>query len=172
MSGKLLIVLAFVISLLVGTAFEAGTLYEGKKNAIEMAKVQKQAAEDVAALTAKIREQENHYVAQIAILNDRITEATTQYKASIDKLRADADDKLRDSEARATRYKQLSEAGSGGCSSVADTAGRLDRLITQGVGLVEELEGTVKVQRAINLQLIGKMQSDVEFINKHYDGTH
>lgn len=71
-----------------------------------------------------------------------VSDALTTEKINTDRvLRRDLDDAmglLKSAEARYSSYRAATESGASACRSLADRAEALDRLVTEGIGLVAE----------------------------------
>lgn len=68
-----------------------------------------------------------------------LLEKENEYKDSIANLNSIYTSGLLDSEARADKYKRISENSDGQCRGLADYAGRLDRSLVEGQHLVRQL---------------------------------
>ena len=168
MANKLILVIVFVISFLVAMAFQAGVYYEGKANAEKMSKLESEKNAQILALQRDISKEEKVYAAKNAELNAEIAALHKDYADRIESINLESANRLRDSESRAAKYRALSEAGGSDCRELADFTGRLDGALSEGIGVVEELEGTVKLQQELSDRMIGKMKNDVIFVNRQY----
>lgn len=95
-----------------------------------------------------------HRKEQNRISND-LAESEKKYAVAIATNRAEYNDRLRESEKRASVYKSLSEAGAAERVDLARHTAELDRSLTEGIQLVEELSETIRL-RDEQLILVGQ----------------
>ena len=121
---------------------------EKEQTKIKMLELQVQYNED------KIRF-ENEKEAELKELKEKMEEQEATIASITDSLT----DSLQQSEARSAVYQRKATASEAERRSLADHAARLDKALTEGIKLVEELTGTIKL-RDEQLRFIGKYLED------------
>lgn len=111
-------------------------------------------AEQTQRLTEEMRIREKEHAQEVSDLETELREVEHVYSARIDDLASTYAQRLRLSEARATRYQQMAGADSTECRSLASHAAELDYTLEQGRHLVEEFRATLE-QRESQLMLLG-----------------
>lgn len=133
---------------------EAGANRIQKEWDASKAKDAKLVAEEKARLA---KNEQAHRAADGKIVNELATLKQT-YTGDIARIRGDNALRLRDSEQRAALYKAQAEAGSTERAGLASYAAQLDRSLSEGIGLVEELQGTLELRdgqiRSLGAQIL------------------
>jgi hypothetical protein len=113
----------------------------------------------VVAETIRQYQQRNHaleleHQASILSIEQRLREARDRHEQELDTLRADYAVRLRESEERATRYRQWAEGDTSDRERLADHTTGLDRHLVEGGRLVETLRAAIEL-RDRQLRLLG-----------------
>lgn len=110
---------------------------------------------------AKIKDLEiKHSKREHEIINS-FNEAKKQYENTITNINSDHADSLRRHEERSNSYRQEYQQ----CSKLVGRAVQLDRAVTEGVGLVEELEAFIRLEEFINDLNQDVIKNDRDLIN-------
>ncbi len=113
----------------------------------------------------KLAYQEAAHREQIRKVDYALVEIATNNAANIARINSESALRLRDSEQRASVYRAASEAGATERANLASYAAQLDRSLTEGIGLVDELRTTLAVRDG-QIQAIGaQLQADRQLIS-------
>ena len=110
---------------------------------------------EIARLEGRLAEQSRNHANESEKLQQKLEQAEADYDRRMAQFRSTYTRSLLDSEARATRYRELSDAGAAECSALASRAAELDRSLVEGRYVVEQLREVVK-QRDSALITIGQ----------------
>ena len=115
---------------------------------------------------AKLASAEESHRTKVQELTDGLVEASKGYETSIAGIRAQYDYRLQQSERRADLYRRQAEGGPSEQSDLASHTARLDRSLTEGVLLVEELAATLGKRDAALIALGRQIKADRELLNE------
>lgn len=91
-------------------------------------------------------------------ITNELVKARQDHESALAEQRADYEQRLLQSEDRASVYQRKARSGSAGCRYLADHAARLDRSLEEGRSLVRELGSTLRLReqqlRGVGLRLI------------------
>lgn len=151
---KILISLVSCVALLIliGSAYVIGMKHGGKLVLADwnQEKIERKNAED--KLRLEYAGKTAIYKAEIVDLTDSLTKAKIDHERAIANINAANTERMRQYESRAGIYKAQSQSGTSECASLGSHATKLDRYLTEGIGLVEELTAVIKQRDS---QLIG-----------------
>lgn len=132
---------ALVIGLSLGSL---GGYKHGK--AVVYSKWNLQVAEDAkkaAGASETNRGKEQNHAIQSNEVSDNAQISKAQYDADIAAAQSGADDRVRQSEARADKYRAMSQASAAEQKRLAEYAARLDSTLSEGRQLAQELRATL-----------------------------
>lgn len=125
--------------------------------------------EQVAYLEGELKLREREHAQEVEDLSTELRESEEVYQARLDDISAVYAGRLRDSEARASRYNQIASADPSQCRSLAGHAAELDYTLEQGRYLVEEFRATLE-QRESQLRILGQqIHADRKLMEVHND---
>lgn len=107
---------------------------------------------EIDKIQSQYSQREDIYRIEIKNLNDTLESAGKRYEEGLAAINANNTLRLLQSEDRARIYQHQAETGAVECRGLESHATRLDRYLTEGIGLVEELTAVIKQRDS---QLIG-----------------
>lgn len=110
-------------------------------------------------------EKELKYSYEITELQNEIKKHQTSFSDYLSALNKQSADRLRQSDNRAQYYRKQAEACSTQSREFAEYTSKLDRQLTEGISLVEELTGIIKLRDKQLEFLIKQAQLDRELLN-------
>ena len=122
-------------------------------------------AEFVAAEKAKINKVEIAHNDQDRKISDELSTLKQNSAALTATIRGDTALRLRDSAQRESLYRAASKGSAAERASLAGYAAQLDRSLSEGIGLVDELKATLEVRDGQLRQLGAQIQNDHQLIN-------
>lgn len=117
------------------------------------------------AMERDFRARENEYQTTISNLSSEIAANAQAYKDKLNSITSDSNNRLQLSNERAERYRKQVQSCSGESKRLAEHAANLDRKLTEGIGLVEELSTIIKLRDEQLEYLIKVRQADRELVN-------
>ncbi len=160
--GLLLLVLIVLLS------FKLHSCGVGQGRAEIQSAWDKQKAANLAEIN-RIKEENRTKEAEHRAENERIYndlfKAERQHAVALSEQRAEFDRRLRSSEARAAKYKALSEAGPTERADLASYAARLDTSLEEGRDLVREFRETLGLRDRQIESLRDQINNDRKLIN-------
>ena len=149
----------FIIGSIVGIGIgsklkESDWLLEKNKYLNELTKAQKE-----------IRENELLHKEKESTLLYELTKVKEQHEKDINDINTNYSLRLRQSEERANNYKRNAQ-NNVNCSTLANTASKLDRTLEEGINLVEQLEKTSRLQQQHLDACIKVIENDRKLINE------
>lgn len=158
----LALVLGFCIGGVLGNNYGKATINnkwsEAKVNQANQATIQSE----------NIREVEREHASKSTEVADNAQISKTQYDADIAAAQSGADDRVRQSEARANKYLAMSKASAIEQDHLAKYAARLDASLTEGRQLVTELRATLAERERTIHNLSQQIDADRKLMNEHY----
>lgn len=112
-------------------------------------------AAQIAELETKIEIQETNHHRNSMRISHELSQANETFARSVAGLDAELANRLHDSDARANRYRAMSDAGGVESANLASHAAELDRSLEQGRRLVKEFGATLE-QRDSQLIALGQ----------------
>lgn len=112
----------------------------------------------------EIRENELLHKEKESKLLYELTRVKEQHEKDINDINTNYSLRLRQSEERANNYKRNAQ-NNANCSTLADTASKLDRTLEEGINLVEQLEKTSRLQQQHLDACIKIIENDRKLIN-------
>lgn len=114
----------------------------------------KEYQENIISLQESFRVKENEWNKKNTEISLQLADAKKEYEESISSLTGSFNDKLRQSEARASIYRSQASSSESERRSLASHAAKLDRCLTEGQQVVRELRSTVEL-RDKQIKLLG-----------------
>lgn len=157
--------LAFIIGLGAGTFF--GNKYGRAIINNDWSNEKVETANAGAKQSEGNREAEAQHAKSSNEVADNAQVSKTQYDADIASITSDADDRVRESETRASKYRAMSEASAAEQKRLAEYATRLDQALTEGRQLVKELRATLAERERTIHNLSNQIQADRKLTDEH-----
>lgn len=113
----------------------------------------------------KITKQEAQHRTNDRKISDELAKIKANEAGTIARIRGEYALRLQDSESRSSVYRVASEGGSSERAGLASYAAELDRSLSEGISLVEELQATLEVRDGQVKALSSQIINDRELIN-------
>lgn len=113
----------------------------------------------------KIAQDEQAHRTKDREIASELADLKADHAGNIARIRGDAVIRLRDSEQRASLYRSQAEAGAVERANLASHAAQLDRALSKGIELVDELQATVELRDGQIRQLASQIRNDRQLIS-------
>lgn len=113
----------------------------------------------------KIAQDEQTHRAKDREIASELADLKQDYADDIARIRGDAALRLRDHEERAALYRSQAETGSVERANLASHAAQLDRALSEGIELVDELQATLELRDGQIGQLASQIHNDRQLIS-------
>lgn len=157
--------LVLLVGLVIGSL--VGNMYGSNKVQSAWDKERADTAIQVNNVNSGFRQKEAEHSKDSNEVADNAQISKNQYDADIAAINSSADDRVRQSEARASKYAAMSKASAAEQERLAKYAARLDQTVTEGRQLVEELTATIAERERTIHNLSNQITADRKLTNEY-----